>query len=375
MNTALAVVGAVALLSWLGLLMHPARPWDLHPRGDEEPSLDPSSWPEVCVLVPARDEAAVLPMTLPALLAQDYPGRWRVVLVDDRSTDGTGDVARRLGSDRLVVVDGSPLPVGWVGKVWALEQGLALAGDAEYLLLTDADILHAASNLRELVAESEANGLGLDSRMARLHVESVVERLLVPPFAFFFALLYPMRWANDSRRRLAAAAGGCLLVRHRALDELGGLAAVKGEVIDDIALATAVKRLGRPIRLAVSRDRVRSVRTYATFGSFWRTVRRTAFTQLGHSSLLLAVTAIALTALFAAPPALVVLGLSGVAGRLALVFGGSAWLVATAVYLPTVRLYRIFPLWALTLPLAGLLYGAMTVDSALRHARGARGVW
>jgi len=375
MSLAPAAVGAVALLSWLGVLVHPARPWDLHPRGDQEPSPAPRAWPEVCVLIPARDEADVLPVTLPALLQQDYPGRWRVVLVDDRSRDATGDVARRHSSDRLVVMDGTPLPAGWVGKVWALEQGRALAADATYLLLTDADILHAAANLRELVAESEANDLGLDSRMARLHVGGLVERLLVPPFVFFFGLLYPMRWANDPRRRLAAAAGGCLLVRRSALDELGGFAAIKGEVIDDIALASAVKRLGLSTRLAVSPENVSSLRAYRTLCGFWRTVRRTAFTQLRHSWLLLVATTIALAALFVAPPVLVVLGLTGAVDRVVLVLGGSAWLVATAVYLPTARLYRLFPLWALTLPLAGLLYGAMTVDSALRHARGARGGW
>lgn len=375
MNTALAVVGAVGLISWLGVLAHPARPWDLHPDGGDESPLEPSSWPVVSVLVPARDEAAVLPVTLPALLAQDYPGRWRVVLVDDRSTDGTGDVARSVDSERLVVLEGGPLPAGWVGKVWALEQSLAQAGDAEYLLLTDADILHAASNLRELVAESERQGLGLDSRMARLHVGSVVERLLVPPFAFFFALLYPMRWVNDPRRRLAAAAGGCVLIRRSALAAIGGFDAIRGEVIDDVNLAAAVKGLGVPIRLAVSGERVRSVRSYRTLGGFWRTVRRTAFTQLRHSWLLVGAATIALATLLAAPPALAVLGLCGMGGWLGPSLGGSAWLAATVAYLPTVRFYRLFPLWALTLPLAGILYGVMTVDSAIRHVRDPRAVW
>jgi hopene-associated glycosyltransferase HpnB len=327
------------------------------------------------VLVPARDEASVLPLTLPALLGQDYPGACRVVVVDDRSSDGTAEVARGHKSPRLSVVEGRPLPEGWVGKVWALEQGVAYARDAELLLLTDADILHAPSSLRDLVAESEASGLALDSRMARLHAEGMVERLLVPPFAFFFALLYPMRWANDPRRRLAAAAGGCVLIRRRALDAVGGFAAIKDKVIDDIGLATAVKGLGLPIRLAASGGDVRSVRTYGTLGAFWRTVRRTAFTQLRRSWLLLAATIVALTALFAAPPVLVALGLSGVGGWLAPVLGGAAWLAAAAAFLPTVRFYRLFPLWTVTLPVAGLLYGAMTVDSAIRQARGGDAVW
>src|SRR5262249_36696308 len=210
---------------WLGVLLHPARAWDLRPR-DAEDHRDPPAWPEVCIVVPARNEAAVLPSTLPHLLAQDYPGAWRVVVVDDRSTDGTAAVAHSFDAQRLVVVEGTTLPDGWVGKVWALEQGRAAAGDAEYLLLTDADIVHAPSSLRTLVAESVEHALALDSRMALLHVAGFTERLLVPPFAFFFALLYPMRWASDNRRRLAAAAGGCILVRVDALTAAGGFAAM-----------------------------------------------------------------------------------------------------------------------------------------------------
>jgi hopene-associated glycosyltransferase HpnB len=326
------------------------------------------------VIVPAHDEAGVLPDTLPALLAQDYPGDWRVVVVDDRSRDGTGDVARAQASPRLTVVDGQPLPEGWVGKVWALEQGRALVGDADYVLLTDADIRHAPSSVRSLVVESEALGLALDSRMARLHVSGVIECLLVPPFVFFFALLYPMRWVNRPGSRLAAAAGGCVLVRADALAAAGMFEAIRGAVIDDVGLASAVKRLGLPIRLATSDGAARSLRTYRTLGGFWRTVRRTAFTQLRHSSLLLVVTTVLLLLLFAAPPVLFVTGLAAGGWRVA-ALGGAAWLVASGSYLPTLRLYGLHPGWALSLPAAGLLYGAMTVDSALRYARGEHGRW
>ena len=327
------------------------------------------------MLVPARNEATVLPETLPHLLAQDYPGTWRVVVVDDRSTDGTAATARRQASPRLVVVDGAPLPDGWVGKVWALEQGAAYAGDADYLLLTDADIVHAPSSLRTLVAESLTHGLALDSRMALLHIASSTERLLVPPFAFFFALLYPMRWANDGRRRLAAAAGGCVLVRADTLAAAGGFAGIRGAVIDDIGLARIVKRLGAPIRLAVSRGDVRSVRAYSSLSAFWSTVRRTAFTQLRRSWALLAATTIALAVLFIAPPVLLVLGLAGTSGWTIPLLGGLAWLAATLAYLPTVRFYGCSPLWTLTLPLAGALYGGMTIDSAIRASRAGRVVW
>jgi len=375
MLAALTGVGIAAVVAWGGVLLHPARPWDLRPRDDQAPAApEPEPWPDVCVLVPAHDEAEILPRTLPALLAQEYPGSWRVVLVDDRSADATGQVARAHESGRLTVVDGRPLPRGWVGKVWALEQALASAEDATYLLLTDADILHDVSSLRDLVAESEARGLALNSRMARLHVGALVERLLVPPFVFFFALLYPMRWVNSPVRRPAAAAGGCMLVRRDALSETGMFEAIRHAVIDDVSLATAVKRRGLQIRLATSDGRVRSLREYRTLAGFWRTVRRTAFTQLRHSFALLLLTLVLLLLLFAAPPALLVAGLVTGSGRVAFA-GGVAWLVSGSTYLTTVRRYGLAPAWALSLPLAGLLYGAMTVDSALRHVRGGRGEW
>ncbi len=374
MSAALTFLGAASLAGWLGVLLHPARPWDLQPR-DAEQASDPAAWPRVCALVPARNESGVLPLTLPHLLAQDYPGPWRVVLVDDRSTDGTGDAARSLASSRLAVVDGDTLPDGWVGKVWALEQAAAFVDDAEYLLLTDADIVHAPSSLRTIVAESVAHDLALDSRMALLHVNSAIERLLVPPFAFFFALLFPMRWANESRCRLAAAAGGCVLVRADALVAAGGFTAIRGAVIDDISLARAVKRLGVPIRLSVSGGGVRSVRAYQSLGAFWRTVRRTAFTQLRRSWALLGATTTALALLFVAPPVLVVLGIAGAGGWPVTLLGGLAWLAAALAYLPTVRFYGCSPLWALTLPLAGALYGGMTVDSAIRGPRAGNVVW
>jgi hopene-associated glycosyltransferase HpnB len=326
------------------------------------------------VLVPARDEAGVLPRTLPTLLAQDYPGSWRIVLVDDRSKDGTGDVARAFESPRLSVVEGRPLPQGWVGKVWALEQARALAQDATYVLLTDADIRHDRSSLRGLVAESEALGLALNSRMARLHVACAIERLLVPPFVFFFALLYPLRWVNTAGRRTAAAAGGCVLARRDALSQTGMFDAIRGAVIDDVSLASRAKQSGLRIRLATSDGQVRSVREYRTLRAFWRTVRRTAFTQLRHSVVLLVVTVVLLLLLFAAPPTLFLTGLATAAWTPATV-GGAAWLVSSGAYLTTVRRYGLSPVWALSLPLAGLLYGGMTVDSALRHGRGGRGEW
>lgn len=345
------VLAAVALAGWLGVLLGTARAWDLRPVAEDEPAPpDPAAWPPVAALVPARNEAAVLPLTLPALEAQDYPGEHGVVVVDDRSTDGTRELA---------TVAGEELPPGWVGKVWALEQARRAAGGPDYYLLTDADIRHARGSLRRLVAESEAEGLVLNSRMARQHCESAAERLLIPPFVYFFSLLYPMRRVN----RRPAAAGGCVLVRRDALDRAGGFEAVRDRVIDDVSLARALAPQG-PIRLALSRADVQSVREH-DFAGIWRMVRRTAFTQLRHSVALLAVTVALLLLLFAVPPVVTVLAAAR-GDRPALALAAAAWALLSALYLPTVRYFRLSPLWAATLPAAACLYGAMTVDSAAR---------
>lgn len=337
----------------------------------------------MAVLVPARNEAATLPRTLPALLAQDYPGPWRVVLVDDRSGDGTGAAAERSaaagGPGRLDVVRGAPLPEGWAGKVWALEQARRHAertGPRPGLyLLTDADIRHAPGVLRRLVAEAEAEGLDLVSRMARLRCESRAERLLIPPFLLFFLLLYPLRRANRPGPRGAAAAGGCVLVRAEALRDAGGFGGIRGALIDDLALARAVARAGGRTRLALSAGAVTSIRAYGGIGAVWAMVRRSAFTQLRRSWALLAAVLPALAVLFAAPPAAVAAGLAGLVGgwdgaAWCLAAGLAAWALAAAAALPATRCFGLRPWWALTLPLAGTLYGGMTLDSALRGPRG-----
>jgi hopene-associated glycosyltransferase HpnB len=372
---ALAIVAVVSLAGWIAVLLGTARAWDLHPIAeDEPPPAEPERWPSVAVLVPARNETGVLPSTLPALLAQDYPGSWRVVLVDDRSTDGTAAAARVCGVEPIA---GTALPAGWVGKVWALEQAAAQAtmppGEPDYYLLTDADIRHAPHSLRRLVAESEAGGLALNSRMARLRCRSRAERLLIPPFLFFFNLLYPMRRVNDPESRVAAAAGGCVLLRREALERAGGFAAIRDRVIDDVSLARAVKGLGEPIRLAVRRADVESLRKH-DLGGVWRMVRRTAFTQLRHSWALLTATLALLVLLFPLPPLLAVTGVglvstagAGTAPLVLMVAAVLAWAAMAAAYLPTVRYFALRRAWTLTLPLAGCLYGAMTLDSALRR--------
>ena len=345
-----ALVGGLSLAAWLGVVLRPGRPWLPGPYSEDLRAPEPAPAPTVVVIVPARNEAGHLPRTLPALLAQGHP----VVVVDDRSDDGTGDVGERLGA---TVVRGHPLPDGWAGKVWALEQGVRAAGTPDYFLLTDADILHAPETVARLAAEAEADGLALNSRLARLHCSSGWERLLIPPFVFFFNVLYPMRRAN-------AAAGGCILLRRDALERAGGLAAIGGEVIDDVNLAQVIARSGGRLRLALSRRDVVSLREHESLPELWRMVRRTAFAQLDRSYLLLAGTVCALALAFVGPVVLLAFPPLGA------VLGGAAWLLQAGLVLPTVRYFRLNPLWALTLPLAGVLYGAMTIDSALRPRRG-----
>ncbi|MBE7462894.1 MAG: glycosyltransferase [Planctomycetes bacterium] len=389
----------IGVMIWLAIVFHPARAWDFQPVAEDvSPPPAPSAWPPVAILVPARNEADSLPLTLPALLQQDYPGSFRVILVDDRSSDGTADVARKLAADRslahkLSVLQGEALPEGWVGKVWALEQAARHAAASKtppkYLLLTDADILHAPHSLRRLVAESAAGGLALNSRMALLRCASGAERLLIPAFVFFFNLLYPMRWVNHPAHPVAAAAGGCVLLDHNGLQQSGGLAAIRGEIIDDVNLARRIKAPGRPIRLALSRDDVRSLRAYETLDSIWKMVRRTAFTELNHSWLKLGACVFLLFVMFLLPPLAIAAGAmfaiqagTGLLdpGALGLCVGITAkgivaCVLMADVYRPAVRFFGLPGSYSWSLPVAGVLYGLMTLDSAWKHLSGRQRGW
>jgi hopene-associated glycosyltransferase HpnB len=367
---------AGSLLAWLWLLLCQGFFWRTDVR--LPPRRDPDAWPSVCVVVPARDEAAVLPAALPSLLLQDYPGRAEVFLVDDGSTDGTGDLARELARRHggLPLTVGSPgePPAGWTGKLWAVRHGIGLARarDPEYLLLTDADIAHAPDSLRELVAAARAGGFDVVSQMARLRVESMWERFVVPAFVYFFAQLYPFRRIGREGTRTVAAAGGCVLLRTEAAERARIPDAIRHAVIDDVALARAVKHGGGRVWLGLA-DRVDSVRPYPRLADLWRMVSRSAYAQLRHNPLLLAGTVAGLALVYLVPPAAVVVGL--MAGNAAAVLGGAAWLVMTGTYLPTLRYYRQ-PLWlAPLLPFTAFLYLLMTVDSAVQHYRGRGAAW
>lgn len=375
--TAMMWTAAVSLAVWCWLLLGQGFFWRTDVR--LPPRREPDEWPPVCVVVPARDEAAVLPASLPSLLAQDYPGRAEVFLVDDGSRDGTGELARELAARHAglpLTVDspGEP-PEGWTGKLWAVRHGIALARarEPEFLLLTDADIAHAPDSLRSLVAAARTGDFDLVSQMARLRAESPWERLVVPAFVYFFAQLYPFRRIGRRGSRTTAAAGGCVLLRAEMAERARVPDAVRHAVIDDVALARAVRANGGHLWLGLA-DRVDSVRPYPGLGELWRMVSRSAYAQLRHSPALLLGTVVGLVLVYLVPPVAVIAGaVLGSAPACAL--GAVAWTVMAATYVPMLRYYRQ-PLWlAPLLPCTAFLYLLMTLDSAVQHYRGRGGAW
>ncbi|WP_405982088.1 glycosyltransferase [Streptomyces sp. NBC_00158] len=380
----LLIAACASLAAWLWLTLAQGMFWRTDVR--LPPRTAPAHWPSVAVVVPARDEAGVLPLSLPSLLAQDYPGEARIVLVDDGSTDGTAALARRLAAEQpglplAVVTPGDP-PPGWTGKLWALRHGIAHArtsGEREpaYLLLTDADIAHEPDSLRELVAAATSADLDLVSLMARLRTAGFWERLVVPAFVYFFAQLYPFRRINRPASRTAAAAGGCVLLRTAAAVRAGIPDSIRQAVIDDVSLARAVRRSGGRIWLGLA-ERVDSVRPYPALGDLWRMVSRSAYAQLRHQPLLLAGTVAGLALVYLVPPAALFAGLAGpssAVGAATAWAGGLAWLLMAGTYLPMLRYYRQPAALAPLLPFTALLYLLMTVDSAVQHYRGRGAAW
>ena len=375
----LTFVTAAALLAWVAVLL---APWQAHRTRErvEADAAAPRALSDVTVLIPARDEAAVIARTLAALRGQGEG--LEAIVIDDQSSDGTAQVCVRVAAETpasaltVRVVAGGALPRGWAGKLWALEQGLALVR-RPFVLLLDADIELEAATVPALRRIAEERRTALASVMAELHCVSPAERLLTPAFVFFFKLLYPFALVNDSRRRTAAAAGGCMLVRTDALRAIGGFASIRGALIDDCSLAAALKRGGGAVWLGLSHS-VRSVRAYG-LRDFWRMVSRSAFTQLGYSALFLVATTLLMLVVLLAPPLVL-------AGTIALgratpsnldigAVAAVAWLAMSAAYWPIVRFYRSNPAWALTLPVASALFMLMTWGSAFAYWRGTRATW
>jgi len=392
----LSIACTVAAIAWLYLVAAHGGYWRTSQRLPRV-STEPDAWPDVVAVVPARNEAEMLPVTLPALLGQEYPGALTVIVVDDGSSDGTGEVAAKLGAGSarpLRVISGAPPPDGerWAGKVWAMAQGLRAAGPGPdgYLLFTDADIAWEAHTLRRLVAAAEGDDRDLVSQMALLRTATGWERVVVPAFVYFFAQLYPFRRVNVPGSRTAAAAGGCMLIRRGALEKAGGLAPIRGALIDDVAMGRMIKHQRGRCWLGVTQQVV-SVRPYPRLASLWQMVARSAYTQLRYSPVLLAATLAGLLFLYVLPPAGAIAGLaavlalppaaaglagaSGAAAALTLGAGLAGWALMSLSYLPMLRLYRLSPLRAPGLPLIALLYAAMTADSARRHYAGRGAQW
>ncbi len=374
---ALGALTALSALIWLNLIFGRGGFWRDGPYISAHLPA-PHDWPRVVAVIPARNEAETIADTIASWSAQDYPGAFSIILVDDQSDDDTQTRARdgTTAARHLSIVSGQPLPTGWSGKMWAVAQGIAAAEraapDAKYILLTDADIVHAPTVLRHLVAKAEQGNLALVSHMVMLRCVSFWEHLLIPAFIFFFKKLYPFAWINNPKKAMAGAAGGLMLVRRDALTRAGGIERIKHEIIDDCALARALKPEG-PIWLGVTKAS-HSLRRYNQLADIWNMVTRTAFVQLKHSLWLLAGTVLGMAIIYLVPPVMIVVALFADSLHIAL-SAFVVWLAMMASYVPTLRLYDRPLWWALFLPVAGLLYTCMTVASAYRTLVGTGPRW
>jgi hopene-associated glycosyltransferase HpnB len=370
----LHAIAAIPVVIWLYLLIGRGQFWRVAAEG--VPRLPPAAARHIVVLVPARNEAPVIGTAVASLARQEFNGLIHIVVIDDGSNDGTAeaavDAARTAGAlARFTLLRSDPLPSGWTGKLWALSQGVGAAAALapDYLLFSDADISHGPASVASLVADAEVNQRDLVSHMVRLSAVSFAERLLIPAFVFFFFMLYPPAWIAASQRKLAGAAGGCMLIRPAALARAGGLRAIRSHIIDDCALAQAIKSSGGRVALHLAAA-TRSLRRYGSCGEIVAMISRSAFAQLRHSYLLLAATLVGLSLTYLLPVWLLFSGAAELVG-----FGCAALLLMSFCYLPMVRFYGLSAPWSLCLPLTALLYAAAVIHSAFQHARGRGGVW
>jgi hopene-associated glycosyltransferase HpnB len=382
MATIIFSLTLLSLVIWLFLILFWGQFWRVNHQleANQDKDIDNNTLPTVCVIIPARNEADVIPVSLRSLLLQDYPGKFTIFLVDDQSSDGTANVAQEVAhnldkTQQLQIVTSTSLPPGWTGKLWAMEQGLQIASTLtpDYFLLTDADIEHDPSNLRRLVAKAEAQKLDLVSIMVRLRCQSFWEQLLIPAFVFFFQKLYPFSWVNNPKKANAAAAGGCILIHSEALNRIGGLQIIRQALIDDCSLAKAVKSTHGKIWLGLS-TLTYSLRPYDSLKTIWDMVARSAYTQLNYSPFLLIGSLLGMTLVYLLPPIAIIFGL--VLGNwIITLISFIGYLLMTFAYFPIIRFYKCSPVFAFSLPIIAFLYTSMTIDSALQHWQGRGGAW
>ncbi|MBS9383306.1 MAG: glycosyltransferase [Dolichospermum sp. BR01] len=382
MATIIFSLTLLSLVIWLFLILFWGQFWRVNHQleANKDKDIDNNILPTVCVIIPARNEADVIPVSLRSLLLQDYPGKFTIFLVDDQSSDGTAHIAEGVAyaldkTQQLQIVTSTSLPPGWTGKLWAMEQGLQTASTLtpDYFLLTDADIEHDPSNLHRLVAKAEAQKLDLVSIMVRLRCQSFWEQLLIPAFVFFFQKLYPFSWVNNPKKATAAAAGGCILIHSEALNRIGGLQIIRQALIDDCSLAKAVKSTNGKIWLGLS-TLTYSLRPYDSLKTIWDMVARSAYTQLNYSPFLLIGSLLGMTLVYLLPPIAIIFGL--VLGNwIITLISFIGYLLMTFAYFPIIRFYKCSPVFAFSLPIIAFLYTSMTIDSALQHWQGRGGAW
>ena len=380
MITIVLTLTFISLITWLFLLLFWGQFWRVNHQLETNKSVIEKPLPKVCVIVPARNEANFIPISLRSLLLQDYTGNFTIFLVDDQSSDGTANFAQGVAyaldkTDKLQIVSSESLPTGWTGKLWAMAQGVEKASELtpDYFLLTDADIQHDLSNLRRLVAKAESQNLDLVSIMVRLRCQSFWEQLLIPAFVFFFQKLYPFSWVNNPKKTTAAAAGGCILIHRESLNRIGGLQIIRQALIDDCSLAKAIKSNHGKIWLGLSTSTI-SLRPYDSLKTIWDMVARSAYTQLNYSPVLLVGSLSGMTLVYLLPPIGIILGVLLGNWTITLV-SFTAYLLMTFAYLPIIRFYKCPAIFAFSLPIIAFLYTLMTVDSALRHWQGRGGEW
>ena len=377
----LLILVSLALIIWLYLIIFHGQFWLCNQYLKENKLVDS---PKISVIIPARNEAEVLPISLTSIANQDYQGEFNVNLINDQSTDNTQEIAQQITKNfselvKINIIQGQDLPEGWTGKLWAIKQGIDYSKKTfqpDYFLLTDADIKHSQNNLKQLVAKAEKDNLELVSLMVLLRCQSFWEKLLIPAFVFFFQKLYPFPWVNNPHQKTAAAAGGCILIHAKALERIGGIEVLKDALIDDCTLASFVKKTlpeNKSMWLGLT-DQVYSLRSYADFKSIFNMVSRTAFTQLNYSLPLLFGTLIGMFITYLISPLGLILGLIN-HNLLIILLSSLTWLLMAISYYPTLKLYKLSLLWGFNLPWIAFLYSVMTFNSALRYWQGERGKW